>query len=169
MSVQRELLEPFADAVVKTKPGGKGGRYVSWSDKIQRLYHLGIDFDWEIVSVTTAFDPATANAKLVDVNEPVAVQGRLTARFVDGVGGLRVRTVDGVGQGSDAKKASTDAFSRACAMLGLGLHLWCQGGDKDGGYWITTVLDRDEPQGTLDLEPDEPKVYSEDDPERTFE
>ena len=174
--VQREILEPFNPKGIKSvNKGAYSADYVSWTDKIQRLYMLGVDWDWQIVAVMEAFDPATANAKLVDTNEPVAVHGRLTVRwFQDGPSsnaGMHVRTIDGLGQGSDVKKASTDAFSRACAFLGLGLHLWCQSGDRDGGYWITKVLDRETPQQQLNLnddDGDDPKAYGEDDPERPF-
>ncbi len=129
MKQQRELLEPFPAKVIKQLPGDKfRADFVSWTDKIQRLMQVGGEFDWEIVGM---FDSG-------DDNEPVACHGRLRL-VIDG----SLRMVDGVGQGRDAKNASTDAFSRACAFLGLGLHLWCQGGAKDGGYWITQVLDRE--------------------------
>lgn len=125
---QRELLEPFPSKVVKQIPrGGFSADFVSWTDKLQRLMQVGQAYNWTILAV---FDSG-------DDSEPVGCHGRLEVTL-DGV----ARVVDGVGQGRDAKNASTDAFSRACAFLGLGLHLWCQGGDKDGGYWITTVLDR---------------------------
>lgn len=127
MSQQRELLEPFSAKAIKTLPGSYSASYVSWTDKIQRLIQVGGAYDWMVVNV---FDSG-------DEKEPVAVHGRLTLN-VDGTD----RTVDGIGQGRDAKNASSDAFSRACAFLGLGLHLWCAGGDKDSGYWITGVLDK---------------------------
>ncbi len=129
MNDQRQLLEPFPKRVVKQIPrGGFKADFVSWTDKLQRLYQIAPDFHWQIISVTESGDDT----------EPVAVHGRLIVE-VDGVH----RTLDGIGQGRDAKNASTDAFSRACAFAGLGLHLWCQGADKDGGYWIAAALDRD--------------------------
>lgn len=130
MSQQRELLEPFPDRVVKTLPG-RGGKadYVSWTDKIQRILQVAGDFDWQVIQITESGD----------TTEPVAVHGRLVMN-VDGTEQSR----DGVGIGTDAKKAETDAFARACSKFGVGLHLWCQGGDKDGGYWITGVLDKEQ-------------------------
>jgi len=124
---QRQLLEPFPAKVVKQLPGSYAADFVSWTDKIQRLMQVVGPFDYQIVAV---FDSG-------DEKEPVAVHGRLTVTVDE-----RVRTVDGIGQGKDTKNASTDAFSRACAFLGLGLHLWCAGGTKDGGYWIVGVLDK---------------------------
>lgn len=124
---QRQLLEPFPPTLIKRLPG-RGGQadYVSWTDKMQRLIEVVGSFDWIVVSVTHSGDEA----------EPVAVHGRLKVEL-DG----QVQVRDGIGNGQDAKKAETDAFSRACAKYGIGLHLWCQGGDKDGGYWILDVLE----------------------------
>ena len=131
---QREILEPFPAKTIKQVPRGGGGTadFVSWTDKIQRLMQLGVLYDWTIVGTFASGDE----------REPVAVHGRLTVKTEASQSVLiDSRTFDGIGQGRDAKTASTDAFSRACAFLGLGLHLWCQGGTKDGGYWITGALD----------------------------
>lgn len=128
-SDQRSLLEPFPRQVIKQLPkGGIQVDFVSWTDKLQRLMQLGLPYDWQIVGLADSGDPS----------EPVACHGRLTI-WIDG----QERVVDGIGQGRDAKNASTDAFSRACAFLGLGLHLWCGGGGKDGGFWITGALDKE--------------------------
>jgi len=130
MTQQRELLEPFPDQLVKQLPATTKRPaldYVSWTDKIQRLIQISADYDWHIIGIHNSGDDT----------EKVAVHGRLTLT-IDGT----PRVFDGIGQDSDAKKASTDAFARACAFAGLGLHLWCAGGSKDGGYWITKVLDR---------------------------
>lgn len=130
MTQQRNLLEAFPDRIVKQLPATSKRPaldFVSWTDKIQRLIQISSDYDWQIIAITSSGDSA----------EPVAVHGRLSLT----VDGTR-RTIDGIGQGDTAKKASTDAFARACAFIGLGLHLWCQGGSKDGGYWITTALDK---------------------------
>lgn len=127
MSEQRQLLQPFPPRVVKqVDMGSYKADFVSWTDKLQRLYQLGLPFTWEVVTVERSGDE----------REPVAAHGRLRVT-VDGID----RVLDGIGQGRDAKTASTDAFSRACAFLGLGLHLWCQGGTKDGGFWITGAID----------------------------
>ena len=127
MSQQRDLLEPFLPKAIKQINTGKyTADYVSWTDKIQRLMQLGIQYDWTIEGVHRSGDE----------KEPVAVHGRLLM-VVDG----QPRIIDGVGQGRDTKTASTDAFARACAFIGLGLHLWCQGGSSDAGFWITGKLD----------------------------
>lgn len=127
-----DILRPFPAKVIKQVPRGGGGTadFVSWTDKIQRLMQLGVGYDWQIVAT---FDSG-------DEREPKAVHGRLIVRIPEG-DRMITRAFDGIGQGRDAKTASTDAFSRACAFMGLGLHLWCRGGTKDGGYWITGVLD----------------------------
>lgn len=133
MSQQRDLLEPFPAKVVKQLPGSAKRPaidFVSWTDKIQRLLQVCGGFDWE---VSTPFPSGNDQ-------EPVGVKGRLTVLIDD-----RLRIVEGIGTDQDAKKAETDAFARACSKIGLGLHLWTQGGDKDGGYWIVKALDKDKP------------------------
>lgn len=132
-----DLLKPFPPKVIKQVPRGGGGTadFVSWTDKIQRLMQLGIEYDWHIISIGESGDD----------REPVAVHGRLHVKSAVSQSSLiDSRTFDGIGQGRDAKTASTDAFSRACAFMGLGLHLWCQGGDKDGGFWIYKALADDD-------------------------
>ena len=126
MSQQRDLLEPFSAAAIKTVDKGKySASFVSWTDKIQRLQQLGLEWNFTIQGFSESGDQ----------HEPVACHGRLAIRIDE-----TARVFDGIGQGQDAKKASTDAFARACAFAGLGLHLWCQGGSKDSGYWVTGKL-----------------------------
>ena len=151
-SQQRQLLEPFARSAIKqVDKGAYSADYVSWTDKIQRLLQVLGGFDWkvEVVPATWSieqkqarggktYDAKVATSGAGDANEPVAVIGTLTC-YIDGT----LRSVDGVGTGVDAKKAETDAFSRACAKIGVGLHLWAQGGTKDGGYWIANVMDKE--------------------------
>ena len=130
MSQQRQLLEPFPTSVIKQVDKGKyKADYVSWTDKIQRLIQVLGGFEWSVG------DPFLSGEE----HEPVGLRGTLTVT-IDG----ETRRVDGVGSGRDAKKAETDAFARACSKIGLGLHLWTQGGTKDGGYWIAGRLDKDE-------------------------
>ena len=152
MNQQRELLEPFKDSVVKqVDKGAYKADYVSWTDKIQRLIMVLGGFDWtfEVIPATwniekkqsrqgNDYDAKIASGGAGDGDEPVAVKGTLSV-VIDG----NPRIVEGAGTGRDAKNAETDAFSRACAKIGLGLHLWTQGGDKDGGYWLPTVMDRE--------------------------
>lgn len=128
MSEQRDLLEPFPSRTIKQVNKGFGPiAFVSWTDKIQRLLQVCGGFDWTVSSPFPSGDD----------KEPVGVIGTLEV-LIDGT----VRRVSGIGTDRDAKKAETDAFSRCCAKIGLGLHLWTQGGDKDGGYWIVGALDR---------------------------
>jgi hypothetical protein len=128
MSQLRELLEPFDRRVIKKVDKGFGPiNFVSWTDKIQRLIMVCNDYDWTIRQVVASGD----------TTEPVGVIGTLTLTVDE-----NTSSRDGAGTGQDLKKAETDALARAMAKFGLGLHLWTQGGDRDGGYWITSVLDR---------------------------
>lgn len=151
MNQQRELLEPFPDSVVKqVDKGSYKADFVSWTDKIQRLIQVLGWFDWEVEIIPATWNTVTKtsrNNKPYEAtiatsgagagDEPVTAIGTLLCE-IDG----RPRRIQGVGMGKDAKTAETDAFARACAKIGVGLKLWCQGGDKDGGYWITGVLDK---------------------------
>jgi hypothetical protein len=151
MNQQRQLLEPFPKNTVKqVDKGSYKADYVSWTDKIQRLLQVLGWFDWEIEIVPATwnvvekksrsgntYDAVVATSGAGAGDEPVAAIGTLIVE-IDG----RPRRIQGVGTGKDAKTAETDAFARACAKIGVGLHLWTQGGTKDGGYWIAGVLDK---------------------------
>ena len=157
MTDQRRLLEPFPSKAVKTVDKGKySASYVSWTDKLQRLFAYSVPFDWAVLreggpvgfqTVEQEYtDRRTGEITTRNVSKPVGGSGDPHEPFFV-VGRLRVfideawRESDGMGQGQDMKKAETDAFSRACAKVGLGLHLWCAGGDKDSGFWVTKALD----------------------------
>lgn len=134
MTQQRDLLEPFNPKVIKQVDKGFGPiAFVSWTDKIQRLLMVLGGFDWDVS------EPFLSGEE----KEPVGIRGTLKV-VIDDV----PRSVSGLGSGRDVKKAETDAFSRCCAKIGLGLHLWTAGGSKDGGYWITGVLDKKESDET---------------------
>ena len=71
-------------------------------------------WDWEVV---------------YEEGKVVCVHGRLTAD-VDGkqvtVSGAGTETFQGDSTGEKIKKMESDAFKRAAAKLGVGLHLWAQ-------------------------------------------
>lgn len=143
---QAMLLEPFPQRLVKRVEKGRQGSadYVSWTDKAQRLIQVLGWFDWDAEVIPGEWDVRDVQGKAVTVavkgggegREPVVVRGVLTVEVDD-----RLRKITGIGTGSDAKKAETDSFARACGKLGVGLHLWCGGGEKDGGYWIAQAVE----------------------------
>jgi len=102
--------EPFPDSVVETlKATAKRPAlsYVSWPHYNQRLLLHYPDYGWEVSS-------------LVAADGVWAVVGALT---IDGV------RYAGVGEDSTPTSAESNAYKRACAHAGIGLHLY-------GGYWL---------------------------------
>ncbi len=102
--------EPFPEVVIETLPASAKRPaldYVSWPHYNQRLLLHYPDHGWDITS-------------LVFANSVWAVAGVLT---IDGV------RYAGVGEDTTPTAAESNAYKRACAHAGIGLHLY-------GGYWL---------------------------------
>lgn len=106
--------EPFPPAVIKQLPP-RGDSYVPWYQYAQRLllHHGG--YSWRVTS-------------MLNVGDVWAVAGELT---------LGDEVYGSVGEdGEPGKKigsptsAESNAFKRACAHAGVGLHLY------DEGFWL---------------------------------
>jgi hypothetical protein len=130
-----QLVKPFPDSMVKTKPGKFAAAYVEHSDVTQRLLEVVGPFGWTLVR------------EVYDDGRLVGVVGRMTVE-VDG----REVTVEEAGDvedqgghkhnGARLKDASSDAIKRCAMRLGLGLHLWA--GDH---YWLDKTVGRAEEAG----------------------
>lgn len=98
--------EPFPQSVIKSLPP-RGDAYVAWHQYAQRLllHHGG--YSWRITSVT-------------HVDKLWAVAGELT---------LGDEIYGAVGEDDSPTAAESNAFKRACAHAGIGLHLY-----QD--YWL---------------------------------
>ena len=129
----KEQLEKLAAQIPKQfisqipSPGGGTADYVDHAVIRQLLLWIVGPYDWH---VTQPF--SSGNDR-----EPVALVGTLTVT-IDG----RQTTVDGVGQGSDAKSAESDALKRAAMNTGVNLELWGQ--DK---YFLDKQLKKDREAG----------------------
>ncbi len=109
--------EPFPDKFIEIKPGGANRpdlSFVSWSHYNQRLLLTYPDHSWRIIA-------------LVADGGQWAVAGELT---IDGV------SYAGVGTDASADNAESQAYKRAAAHAGIGLHLY-------GGYWLYGRLEKD--------------------------
>lgn len=111
------LAKRFPSQLIKTiKKGNREEDYINHSVIAQRLLQvLGpYSWDWEIV---------------YEEGKVVALHGRLTVT-VDGkevtVSGAGTETYSNDSTGEKIKKMESDAFKRAAAKLGSGLHLWSQ-------------------------------------------
>lgn len=111
MRTPEQLLkdtEPFPDSLISKLPP-RGDSYVPWYQYAQRLLLHHPDYSWQVSSVMFA-------------NEVWAVVGLLA--FDETAYGA-------VGEGDSPTSAESNAFKRACAKAGIGLHLY----DEDG-YWL---------------------------------
>ncbi len=107
--------KPFADKVIKQLPP-RNEDYVSWQHYAQRLLLAHGGHRYTVTSVTFG-----------DGQWTVAVR----VQFADD------EWYDGVGMDSKADAAESQAYKRACAHAGIGLHLY-------GEYWLHTVLTQQE-------------------------
>lgn len=93
--------EPFPDSVIQKLPP-RGDPYVPWSHYAQRLllHHGG--YEWRVTH-------------LVHADKTWAVVGELT---------LEGEVYGAVGEDNTPTSAESNAFKRACAHAGIGLHLY---------------------------------------------
>ena len=129
MRSREELIrdtEPFPDNVIESLPP-RGDSYVPWPHYAQRLLLYYGDYEYE-------------------VGDPV--HGRTVVRPTDGqpyeesVWAVRVSinikgtTYSAIGEGDSPTSAESNAFKRACAHAGIGLHLY-------GGFWLHNRLQKE--------------------------
>jgi hypothetical protein len=110
--------EPFPEAVIEQLPGRGGGPpldYVAWNQYNQRLLLHHPDHEYRVKGVWHS-----------DGLWCVAVEFT-----IDG------QTYGGVGEDSAPTAAESNAYKRALAHAGIGLHLY-------GGYWLHDRLGREE-------------------------
>lgn len=120
MSEKKDILRlarKFPSQLIRTiKKGSHNEDYINHAVIAQRLLQVvgAYGWDWEVV---------------YEEGKVVCVHGRLTAD-VDGksvtVSGAGTETFQGDTTGEKIKKMESDAFKRAAAKLGVGLHLWAQ-------------------------------------------
>ena len=107
--------EPFPDSVIAHLPP-RGDSYVPWYQYAQRLllHHGG--YSWKVTTLTNA-------------GNVWAVAGELT---------LEDETYGAVGEDNTPTSAESNAFKRACAHAGIGLHLY------DDKFWLHRRLQEPE-------------------------
>lgn len=106
--------EPFPDQIVKQLPP-RGDNYVPWTHYAQRLLLKYGGYSWRPTSVMHS-------------GHLWVVMGELT---VEG------EVYGAVGEDDAPAAAESNAFKRACAKAGIGLHLY-------GDFWLHERLKRDE-------------------------
>lgn len=105
--------EPFPKDIIKQLPP-RGDDYVSWTHYAQRILLHNGGYSWE---------PTTA---LFADNKWVVI-GHLT---------IEDERYGGVGEDTTPTAAESNAFKRACAKAGIGLHLY-------GDYWLHGRLEEE--------------------------
>ena len=120
MSEKKDILrlaKKFPSQLIRTiKKGSHEEDYINHAVIAQRLLQVvgAYGWDWEVV---------------YEDGKVVCVKGKLTAT-VDNrevtVSGAGTETYSGDTTGEKIKKMESDAFKRASAKLGVGLHLWAQ-------------------------------------------
>lgn len=114
--------EPFPDSVIEQVDAGGGRKadYVSWNQYAQRLLLQHGAHRYEVISVTNG-------KQLVGPKDDKrevwlwAVSVRLYLEPDE--------WYDAVGEGDSPTSAESNAYKRACAHAGIGLHLY-------GGFWL---------------------------------
>ena len=118
-----EDTEPFPDGLIEQLPAG-GSRppldYVSWHQYAQRLLVQHGGHRYSVTNI--AMSPKGG----------VAVSVRI--QFSDD------EWYDGVGEGDTPTSAESNAYKRACAHAGIGLHLY---ESDDSPFWLHGKLQRD--------------------------
>ena len=106
--------EPFPDSVIEQLPP-RGDNYVTWTHYAQRLLLYYGGYSWRPGDPIYAGDLWT-------------VRGELE---------LEGETYGAVGEDKTPTSAESNAFKRACAKAGIGLHLYEH-------YWVHERLKKDE-------------------------
>ena len=117
---------PFPEETISKLPP-RGDSYVAWSQYNQRMLLHHPDHEYRVISVTHS------PGYLVPIKDDAG-----TKRFDDWrppVWAVAVElTIEGsayaaVGEDDSPTSAESNAYKRACAHAGIGLHLY-------GGYWL---------------------------------
>jgi hypothetical protein len=121
----QQLSEPFPREMEKIlKKGGASLTYIPVSEVIARMNRvLGVN-GWNSQVIKVERDALDPDFIVAHVQVTATIDGVLVAK--DGLGGQTVkRKKDGgiVDLGDEYKGAVSDAFKKACQMLGVGLYL----------------------------------------------
>ena len=150
MRTTEELLldaTPFADEVIKKLPP-RDDAYVTWNQYNQRMLWAHGAHRYEVTN-TVAYPVATKQFQSLDDDDlpELADDGKpLLVTRTQYVWAVSVRLYisddewyDAVGEDSDPASAESNAYKRACAHAGIGLHLYCD--DRpENRYWLPGVL-----------------------------
>lgn len=149
MRTHEQLIEdttPFPANVIESLPP-RGDSYVAWYQYAQRLLLQHGGHRYEVTNVT-ATPVATKQFQSLDDNDLPEVDSQGTPLLITRtqyVYAVSVRLFidtdewyDAVGEADSPTSAESNAYKRACAHAGIGLHLY------DDNFWLNGRLQRDE-------------------------
>ena len=124
MRTPKQLLtdsEPFPDKLIKQLPP-RGDDYVTWDEYNQRalLQHPGHDYRVTSVTYAPGYSYPDREGTLTWAPPVWAVAVEFT---------FEGSVYAGVGEDDSPTAAESNAYKRACAHAGIGLHLY-------GDYWL---------------------------------
>jgi len=117
----------FAEKVIQQLPASAGRPaldYVSWNQYAQRLL---LDHGAHRYSVTN-----------IVISDKGGVAVSVRVQFSDD------EWYDAVGEGDTPTAAESNAYKRACAHAGIGLHLYCDEQKPANQYWLHNVLAKED-------------------------
>ncbi len=118
--------EPFPDNLIESLPP-RGDSYVKWSHYAQRLLLHHPEHSWRVSSVMEAAGVWVVVGEL-DLTGSTRVEVGDHAMEYQNV-------YAGVGEDDAPASAESNAYKRACAHAGIGLHLY-------GDYWLHSRLEQ---------------------------
>ena len=138
-----EDTKPFPDSVIKSLPP-RGDSYVAWNQYTQRILLQHGAHRYEVTNVT-AFPVATKQFQAVDSDDVPEVDTAGTPLLITRTQYIYAVSVrlfidndewyDAVGEDDSPAAAESNAYKRACAHAGIGLHLY-------GDFWLHGRLQR---------------------------
>ena len=119
--------QPFPDKLVQKLPP-RGDSYVKWSEYNQRILLHHPDHDYRVTSITHSpgytYPKKDDDGNLTDVLLWAPPVWAIAVEFT-----FEGSVYAGVGEDDSPTSAESNAYKRACAHAGIGLHLY-------GGYWL---------------------------------
>jgi hypothetical protein len=113
--IRADLMKPIPERLIQTKPqGGAKIRFCAWYRTQKILDHYtGGHWEW--------------HCDLLPVGDMLVAKGTLTVHAADGTYSRQAtgsEAMDVKGYGDTSSNAEAQAFKRACARFGLGIHLY---------------------------------------------
>lgn len=149
MSIYQQLAEPFPREMERSlSKGGTKLTYIPVSEVITRMNRTIGPNAWSSEVIKVERDTLDPDFIVAHVRVTATIDGQIVVK--DGLGGQTIKRTkkgDIVDLGDEYKGAVSDAFKKACQMLGVGLYL----ARKEEAMEVEAEQDA-EPEQTIDPE-----------------